>query len=149
MKSGQGHSNIPVTFEFSNSNSDPSLPLTMIQKYSIFPSCPHSSHNCRLIVLHVLHKKPTPGCQQPAPSGQRKQLGFLALNVALNSGCWERPVELSLADVRTPRRGRLRKCRADRGRDEGRRLCCVAGVLGESLASRGLYSSAEDDAGLS
>lgn len=29
-------------------------------------------------------------------------------------------------------------------------LCgCVAGVLGESLASPGLYSSAEDDAGLS
>lgn len=102
MKSGQGDSNIPVTFEFSNSNSDPSLPLTMTQKYSIFPSCPHSSHNCRLIVLHVLHKKPTPGCQQLAPTGRRKELGFLALNVALNSGCWERAVELSLADVRTP-----------------------------------------------
>lgn len=52
----------------------------------------------------------------------------------------------------SPRRGRLRKCRAERGWDEGRRLCCVAvwlGVLGESLASPGIYSSAEEDAGLS
>lgn len=72
--------------------------------------------------------------------------------MALNSGCWERPVELSLADVRTPpeRKAEEVQGRQGAGWGEAPLLCgCVAGVLGESLASPGLYSSAEDDAGLS
>lgn len=131
----------------------------MTQEYSIFPSCPHSSRNCPLIVLHVLHKKPTPGQSATGANWEENatwlsgfERGFEHRVLGKASWSW------SLVDVRAPL-GKWRRFAVERKaeeaqgrrgqRDEGGTACCVAGGSPGPTGSSLHYSSAEDEAGLS